>query len=164
MQDTAAAPHAVAHLAAGGWAAAALLLGLFAAIVWIVATRRPALDAAIEIDRRFGLKERVSSTLALGPEDSQTEAGRALVDDAVRHVQRIDVATQFAPRPGKRILLPLLPGLPALLVALLISPAVVENQAKAGLDVQGAKQQVRSRPRCSAASLPTAARRPRSWV
>ena len=59
------------------------------------------------------------------------EAGRALVEDAARRVRRIDVAEKFAVAPSRWILLPLLPAMAVLLVALLVSPAVVRNQAAA---------------------------------
>ncbi len=139
----------VALAAAGSLALGALVLGLLAAGVWIFVTRRPALGAAIEIDHRFGLKERVSSTLAMEPEDRQTEAGRALIDDAVRRVGRIDVAGGFSVRPGKPILLPLLPGLAAVLLALLIDAAVFEKPAIAKTDAA----KVRARIKVSSAEL-----------
>jgi hypothetical protein len=129
-------------VAACGWAAVALAVGLLAAVIWVNATRRNPLGAAIEIDHRFGLKERVSSTLALRPEDRQTEAGRALVEDAVGRVGRVDVATRFAVRPGKQILLPLVPAVLALLVAL-FGPVMFENPAVANPDAPKVKKQVK---------------------
>jgi hypothetical protein len=90
----------------GGVAAGFLVAGLW---TWLI--RRSKLDAAIELDRRYGLKERVSSTLALGPEELETEIGYALVNDAVRRVERIDVREQFQVAPTWRILLPLMPAL-----------------------------------------------------
>src|SRR5258708_424145 len=42
--------------------AVALVVGLLAATVWTWFARQTALDAAVEIDRRFALKERVAST------------------------------------------------------------------------------------------------------
>lgn len=102
---------------AGGWLAAGLVLGLLAAVVFLVATRRKPLAAAIEIDRRFALKERVSSTLALTGEDRQSPAGKALIGDAVRRVRRVDVAGRFSLTPGRPLLLPLLPAVLAVLVA-----------------------------------------------
>jgi hypothetical protein len=125
---------------AGGWAAGALGLGLVVAVVWMLATRRGPLGAAIEIDRRFGLKERVSSTLAMAAEERETEAGQALLHDAIRRVGRIDVASRFAVTPGKQVLLPLLPGLLAVLVSLI--PPMAENPAEAKADALKAKQQV----------------------
>jgi uncharacterized protein YunC (DUF1805 family) len=89
----------------GGIAAGFVMAGLW---TWII--RRSQLDAAIELDRRFGLKERVSSTLALGPEELDTEIGQALVTDAVRRVERIDVREQFQVKPTWRALLPLVPA------------------------------------------------------
>ena len=44
---------------------------------------------------RFGLKERVSSTLALSPEERESAAGQALVADAVRRVEQIEVSERF---------------------------------------------------------------------
>ena len=62
----------------------ALGVGLVAAIVWTLVSRRSVLDAAIELDLRFGLKERVSSSLSLSEDDLQSDAGRALVKDALK--------------------------------------------------------------------------------
>src|SRR5262245_4636513 len=47
------------------WIGGGIGVGLVMAAVWTYVIRRTRLDAAIELDRRFGLKERVSSTLAL---------------------------------------------------------------------------------------------------
>src|SRR5262245_57222785 len=63
------------------WLAGAVGGGLLAAAVWTWWARLAELDAAMEIDRRFGLKERISSSLALSADDVQTSAGQALVDD-----------------------------------------------------------------------------------
>ena len=68
------------------------------AIAWTFLSNRSPLDAAIEIDRRFDLRERVASSLSLSPEDQTSEAGRAVVNDAVRAVQRIDVDEKFRVR------------------------------------------------------------------
>lgn len=138
-----ATPEIVAAVAACGWGLSALALGLVGTAIWIGLTRRPTLDAAIEIDRRFGLKERVSSTLAMPPEELQTEAGQALVEDAVRRVQRVDVPSRFGTAPGKSILLPLLPAVAALLVAFLVTPAVVDNSAVANAQTSETRKQVK---------------------
>jgi len=125
------------------WAVGAIGLAAAAALVWSVATGGGPTNAAIEIDHRFGLKERVASAMGLPADLHETEAGRALVDDAVRRVERIDVAGRFGLLPGRPLLLPLLPGAAALLVALLVSPAVVENLADAKTDPAAVKQQVK---------------------
>jgi len=131
-------------LPAWGWAVGALGSGLLAATLWTALTMRRPLEAAIEIDRRFELKERVSSALAMSPEDLQTEAGQALLDDARHRVSRVDVPSKFAISPGRSILLPLAPGVLILLVAVLVSPAAVdppaaEKTAKAGIEQPGKK-------------------------
>jgi hypothetical protein len=93
------------------WIGGALVVGTLAAAVWTWIGRHDPLFAAIEIDRRFGLKERVSSVLALTPKDLETEAGQALLSDAVRRVERVDIPGRFAVPLSKRNLLPLIPAL-----------------------------------------------------
>jgi hypothetical protein len=123
------------------WLAGALGVGFVAALVWSLWRRSGPLEAAIELDRRFALKERVSSALSLSPADRETEAGEALLADAAAKIERIDVGGRFAVRPPRRLLLPLVPGVLAMLVAMLIGPAVVdEPQAKAA--DPAAKEQV----------------------
>jgi hypothetical protein len=125
------------------WAAGAIGLGLAAAIVWTLIHRAGLLEAAIEIDHRYGLKERVSSALALPAADRETEAGAALAADAVRRLERIDVAERFAVKPPRLLLLPFLPGALCVLVALLVSPAVVDNPATAKTDDPAVKKQIK---------------------
>ena len=83
------------------WIAGSLTVGVIVALVTTYVQRKNSLNAAIEIDRRFGLKERVSSSLALDESARDSEAGRALVDDAVRRVQQVDVKEEFKISPGK---------------------------------------------------------------
>lgn len=68
-------------------------------------------DAAFEIDRRFGLRERLSSALVLSPEDRETELGQALAEDANRKAETIDVRDQFAWGITRKLMLPILPAL-----------------------------------------------------
>ncbi len=124
------------------WGVASLGIGLAVAVLWVVLTQRGPIDAAIEIDRRFGLKERISSALAMSPDERESEAGRALLEDAIRRADRIDVDEHFGVRPDKRLLLPLVPGLAALVVALFVSPLVVENPAEANTDPALSKKAV----------------------
>jgi hypothetical protein len=124
------------------WPAAAVGLGTLAAAGWAVATGRGTMDAAIEIDHRFGLKERVSSTLALSEEERDSEAGQALTADAIRRVKRIDVAERMKISPGRPVLFPLFPAVLAFMVAFLISPAAVDNPAEAMTDPAAVKKQV----------------------
>jgi len=130
-----------------GTCAVALVLGLLMAVAWAFFARDGMLQAAIDLDQRFALKERVSSTLAMEEEDLQSEAGQALVEDARAKVKRLHVAGRFGISPGRSFFLPLAPAVIAVLVALFVPPAVEETQAAA--NQAAARKQVKK----SAASL-----------
>ena len=93
------------------WPAGFLAVGLIVAVVWTFLTVTPAIRAALEIDRRCGLKERVSSTLAMNTADRQSEAGQALIADADTRLRHTAVLEQFPLRPPRYLLLPLAPAL-----------------------------------------------------
>lgn len=93
------------------WIGGAVVLGFIINSVrtWL---GRPNLNvAAMEIDRRFGLRERLSSALMLGPEDRETELGQALTADAERRAQQLDVRDKFTWGMHRGLLLPVLPAL-----------------------------------------------------
>jgi tetratricopeptide (TPR) repeat protein len=92
------------------WLVGALGVGFFGAAIWTLIAPRTALDAAIEIDRRFELRERVASSLSLSTEDQTSDAGRALVSDAARAVGRIEVDEKFRVRLDRRALWSLVPA------------------------------------------------------
>ena len=114
------------------WMGGAVAAGLLFAIGWTMAVRRQAMDAAIELDRRFGLKERVSSVLSLQSDELATEAGQALLNDASRRVESLEVREKFGISINARALLPLLPALVAL--ALVLVPDA-QDKAKADSNV-----------------------------
>ncbi len=121
---------------------AALGIGGGLAVVIAYVRGRGAIDAAIEIDRRFGLKERVSSTLALSPEEQDTQVGQALIADAERRVKKIDVGEHFHMSPGRQLLLPLIPLVAAVLVVWLVSPAVIQEDPQ--VNAASIKKQVKN--------------------
>ncbi len=124
-----------------GWVSGAAVLGVLAAVAWTWLALRRAFDAAIELDRRFDLKERVSSSLALSEEERQSEFGAALVKDAVRRAQRIDVSERFPVVLHWSLVLPLGPAVAAALVLWLVNPAVKTTQASTR-EVAAVKKQV----------------------
>jgi hypothetical protein len=124
-------PVADERLWASGSLAVALVVGLLAAIAWTWFSRQSALDAAVEIDRRFALKERVASTLSLDADTLQSEAGRALVLDAAARIEQIDLAEQFGVRLDRRALLPLGPALVAMALVLIGGGSPAEKPAEA---------------------------------
>lgn len=130
-------------LSDAAWGLLALAAGLLAAAIRSRATSGGGMAAAIEIDRRFGLKERVSSTLALSEQERQTEIGQALVADAVRRVKRVDVSEEMRVRPPRSLLYPLVPALLALLIALFVSPAVAEKPNPNDADQAAAAKQIK---------------------
>ncbi len=119
----------------GGFLASALALGMLAALIWTSITRRGQFQAALEIDRRFGLKERVSTALALTEDELNSPCGQALVEDAMQRVGRLDIAGRFPVTISRRILLPLAPIAVAIAICLLPIPTSI---IRAGADVERA--------------------------
>ncbi len=112
------------------WIGGSFAAGVLIASVWTYFVRYDTLNAAIEIDRRFGLKERLSSALSLAPEELESESGQALVHDASRRVEVIAVKEHFGVNGGWRTLLPLVPVLAVVLV-MLLADAQPSNKANA---------------------------------
>jgi hypothetical protein len=89
-------------------AVAAILSAVIAtAAAW---WRRPSsIAAAVEIDRRFGLRERCSSSLSMNAVDRDTAIGQALLKDTVAKLERVDIRDQFPVKPGPHIVWVALP-------------------------------------------------------
>jgi len=129
---------------AWGWVAIALGVGLVFAIGWTWFTSRGQLEAALEIDRRFGLKERVSSTFALGPDQLDSPAGKALVEDALKRVGRLHIAEQFRVKLGRWTWLPLAPAALAFLLAMYLNPSAGENKAGGSIATKAERKVVKT--------------------
>ena len=127
---------------------AALAVGFMAACLWTWLRGRSQLEAAMEIDRRYGLNERVASSLSLTPAERQTPAGQALVTDAVRAIRRVDVNKRFRIHLDKRAWLPLAPAMLAFLLAVLVD----NREAKSSIDPQS-KQATKQQLEDSAQAL-----------
>ncbi len=121
---------------------AGLGLGVLLAAVIAYAAGRGTIDAAIEIDRRFGLKERVSSTLTLTAAERESEIGQALMADAERWVKNIDVGERFRLSPGWQLLLPFAPLAASVLVVWLVSPANAQKDPQ--VNVASIQKQVKN--------------------
>lgn len=109
------------------WILGGTVLGFLVAAMLTWMGRESRLNVAIEVDKRFGLKERLSSAMALNSESADSNAGRALVDDAVKRAELIDVRDQFRVQPTLRALLPLIPVL--LLFGLMFVPNAEKRAA-----------------------------------
>lgn len=113
------------------WLAGGVVAGLLGAIGITWWQRCGLLDAAVELDRRFGLRERVSSALALEPDERESAYGQALLADASRRVQALELKDQFAVRSGWQLLLPFAPALLGFALAWLVPDAQPGNEGQA---------------------------------
>src|SRR5579862_5213618 len=79
------------------WAVAGGLFAVATIASIVLAWRRApsAIEAALELDLRFKLKERATTSLTLVPELQQTPAGRALVADADACVAKVNIGGAF---------------------------------------------------------------------
>lgn len=80
-----------------------LASGLAYSLVELWRHRASRLDAAVEVDLRFGLKERLSSALMLDEASAGSPVGQALLADAESRAARIDVRDQFPVRLQRRL-------------------------------------------------------------
>lgn len=88
-----------------------LLGGLAVVVAGAISVRRsPSLqESALELDRRFGLKERAVTAWSLKPDMATSSVGQALLADAEHQVSSLRVADRFAWN-WPRLPLALLPG------------------------------------------------------
>lgn len=84
------------------WAALAglTLIGLAMAIWQTIKTAPTRQQAALEVDSRFDLRERVTTALSLTPELHDTPAGRAVAADAEAKVKKLHVGERFPVKPS----------------------------------------------------------------
>jgi len=120
------------------WIAGGALLGVL--IPLIVTWRKTAsqLSAAIEVDRRFGLKERLSSALMLEDGIAKTSVGQALLNDAADQADIIDVRDEFRYQPTARAFLPIIPVL--LLFGIMMIPNAEKKAGASEPERTDAKQ------------------------
>lgn len=109
--------------------------GVLSALIWTLVSSLSNLEAAVELDSRFELKERVSSSLALLPEDASTPAGQALLKDAARAIERVEVGSRFGISIPRKRWLPVLTTAAAFLVVSLIT----NPTAQSGVDPHAAE-------------------------
>lgn len=131
------------------WVVVGSLLGagLGVAVVRAVRSGPSPLVAALELDSRFGLRERVTTAATLPADLRETAAGQAVLADAEAHVASIQVREKFPVRWPRRVEgIPLLAGLIAL-VAFVYHPitdsaawsAKVATPATVGMPKDSAK-------------------------
>ncbi len=103
------------------WAPLAISAGVAVVLSALIAllTGPTREDAAVAIDHAFGLNERLSTALTLPESLRESPAGRALMHDAIRHVQGLDIGSQFGLKRPKLAWVPIVPAILAVGLALL---------------------------------------------
>jgi hypothetical protein len=113
-----------------GWCLfGSLSAGTLVALLWTGWQGYGKLATAMEIDARYGLRERVASSLSLDHPTAQTPAGQALLADARHALEQIDVTDRFPIRLGRRGWLPLLPAALVFLLATLVDDRQAQSSA-----------------------------------
>ncbi len=112
------------------WIGGSLLAAILASGTYALATAPSKAMVAAEVDRRFGLRERLSSSLTLPAKDRESDFGAALLTDAEKRADQIAIADRFALRPTKLGWLPI-SIVPILTVVLLLVEPM--NQSSANL-------------------------------
>ena len=110
---------------------AATGMSLIAALVWTWVRREDATAAAIELDRRCRLDERVSTALALSKSKIDDRAAAAVRADAERALERVDVRSAFPVSLSRRWAWPLVPLAAAWAATHLAEPGPTPVEASA---------------------------------
>jgi hypothetical protein len=114
------------------WLGGAVVAGMLVALGWTWLRGRSELDAAMEIDRRFGLKERIASSLSLSADDASTPAGNALINDALHSIGRLEINERFRIQLGRSAWLPLGPALIALVLVGFVDNKLAQSSTDPG--------------------------------
>ena len=124
----------------GRWLAASLAAAVLAASLFAT-LRAPSRDTvATEIDHRFGLRERISSAIAIRDDDRDSAFGESLLADAERHADRLAIPDQFPLRPAKAVWVPTVAA--AILAAawVWVEPAQLADTAAVTIDSDEVRQ------------------------
>ena len=89
------------------WLAGSIAVAILTAILFTLFRRQSLVETAVEVDHEFSLRERLSSALALNQQERDSEIGRALIEDAERRADRIDVSEKFKVSFNWRAIVPL---------------------------------------------------------
>ena len=89
------------------WVLGSVFVALLLSTIYTL-MKAPSVDwVAAEVDRRFGLRERLSSSWRLPEEDRETNFGMALQDDAAKRAGQLAIGDRFQLKPSKVGWLPL---------------------------------------------------------
>ncbi|MEL6106920.1 MAG: hypothetical protein AAFU85_12820 [Planctomycetota bacterium] len=123
------------------WIVGTVSVAILGSLAYALLTA-PAIDrVALEVDKRFGLNERLSNSLAMMPADRETDFGIATIEDAGKRADEIQIADQFRLEPNKVGWLPLAIT-PVLVIVLMLVEPVQRSAAdsESSVDPAVAKQ------------------------
>ncbi|KAA1260797.1 hypothetical protein LF1_33390 [Rubripirellula obstinata] len=114
-----------------GWIFGSIAAAVVAATVYAIVKAPTVQSVAVEVDRRFGLRERLSSTMGLPDRDRDSEFGMALQQDASRRADQLAIADRFALKPNKVGWLPIAVVPVLAIVLMLVEPMQPTNASSA---------------------------------
>ena len=125
------------------WLAGGAVVGLLASLLWSGIRHISREEAAIEIDSRYGLRERIASSLLLDEQSLESEAGAALLRDAERAAQRVEVSERFHVRIGRSAWLPVAPAVLAFLTMTFLANQTAISGPEEGQQAQATVEEVK---------------------
>src|SRR5262245_46374962 len=115
------------------WAVGGGVFSLAAIVAVVLAVRRAptSVEAALSLDQRFNLRERVTTSLMMRPDEQVSSAGQALLADAEQKVGGLNVGQKFPVKFGWKTAL--VPAAAAALALLMIfsDPVIPQPQGQA---------------------------------
>lgn len=112
-----------------GWLGGSVLAAVLVAALYAMFTAPSIESVATEVDRRFALRERLSSSITLNAEDRQSDFGIALVADAEKRANQLELADRFSLKPSRLGWLPLA-IVPLLAIVLMLVEPISETSAR----------------------------------
>ncbi|MEM7785196.1 MAG: hypothetical protein AAF623_17740, partial [Planctomycetota bacterium] len=122
------------------WIIGGTVVGFLVTALLTWSRRDSFLDVAVEVDKRYRLKERLSSALTLDSNTANTSVGQALLDDAEQRAEIIDIRDEFGYRARWQALMPLAPVL--LLIGLVFIPNATQQASAVEAEKIEKKKQV----------------------
>ena len=110
-----------------GWLLGSIGAALVAATVYAFIKAPSSQSVAAEVDRRFGLRERLSSSMGLPGRDRESDFGIALQQDAAHRAEHLAIADRFKLKPNKLGWLPIAIVPVLAIVMMLVEPMQPTN-------------------------------------
>ncbi len=120
------------------WIGGSILAAVLVAGAYAIVTAPTKEEVAAEVDRRFGLRERLSSSITLRTADRDSDFGAALMSDAEKRADQIAIADRFGLKPTKLGWLPI-SIIPILAIVLLLVEPMSQSSANSASKTDAAE-------------------------